>query len=224
MHLPKQFKQDDWENISQLIGRYPLACLTTLSDTGLVAEHIPLVLAKNLAGQWCLQGHIARANPLAKRLNTPLPTLVVFQGESAYVSPNYYPTKAVNPKVVPTWNYQAVHVNGLMTAIDDGTWKLDLLQRLTKAHEQTQAKPWQINDAPSTFIEGLNKAIVGIEISIDNLQAKYKLSQNQSVENQQGVANGLASHQPVMAELIQQHANAQMTKGKNASWWPKANY
>ncbi|WP_411993675.1 FMN-binding negative transcriptional regulator [Agarivorans sp. DSG3-1] len=206
MHIPKHFKQDDWTTISQLISSYPLATITTQSDAGLVADHVPLLLAKNAQDDWCLQGHIARANPLAKRLQSCLSALVVFQGEDAYVSPNYYPSKQANPKVVPTWNYQAVHINGVIKAKNDAAWTLDLLQRLTLENEQNQTKPWQVSDAPDNFIAQLNKAIIGFEISIDKLQAQFKLSQNHSAENQLGVAKGLAKIKPSMAKQIKEHA------------------
>ncbi|MEE1676237.1 FMN-binding negative transcriptional regulator [Agarivorans aestuarii] len=214
MHIPKHFKQDDWREVSRLIQQYPLACISTHSEQGLVADHVPLILAKNADHQWCLQGHIARINPLAKRLAAPLAGLAVFQGEDAYVSPNYYPSKQSNPKVVPTWNYQVVHVNGTLHKRDELDWKLSLLQRLTEQNEQAQAKPWQVSDAPDKFIEQLNKAIVGFEISIDSWQAQFKQSQNHSLENQLGVAKGLADKKPLMAQQIERFVQSQASNSR----------
>lgn len=217
MHIPQHFKQQDWHQVSTLISEYPLACISTASEAGLVADHVPLLLAKNAEDSWCLQGHIARINPLAKRLLNPLAALVVFQGEDAYVSPNYYPSKQSNPKVVPTWNYQAVHINGTMTKQDDLAWKLSLLQRLTEQNERAQSQPWQVSDAPDKFIEQLNKAIVGFEISIDSWQAQFKQSQNHSVENQLGVAKGLANTNPRMAKQIERFAQNLASKSRGAN-------
>jgi transcriptional regulator len=214
VHIPTHFKQDDWTTISQLISSYPLATITTQSDAGLVADHVPLLLAKNGQNDWCLQGHIARANPLAKHLQSCLSALVVFQGEDAYVSPNYYPSKQSNPKVVPTWNYQVVHVNGTLHKRDERAWKLNLLQRLTEQNEQAQAKPWQVSDAPDKFIEQLNKAIVGFEIRIDSWQAQFKQSQNHSLENQLGVAKGLADKKPLMAQQIERFVQSQAVNSR----------
>ncbi|WP_432455178.1 FMN-binding negative transcriptional regulator [Agarivorans sp. QJM3NY_29] len=214
MYLPKPFIQDDWSSTVELLGNYPLACIVSQSATGLVAEHIPLLLLEVQPEQWVLRGHIAKGNPLANRLAQPLPVLVIFQAEQAYISPNYYPTKQSDPRVVPTWNYQVVHINGQLRGIDDSQWKLALLAELTKTHEAQQLQPWQLRDAPESYIEQLNKAILGIEVSVEQVQAKSKMSQNQSPQNQAGVLRGLAERQHPMAEVLARQISGIQSESK----------
>ena len=187
MYSPSHFDETRPALLQELIARHPLGTLVTQGADGLSADHIPFELcAPNAdAPLGVLRAHVARANPLWRRSGA---ALVVFQGPSAYVSPALYEDKPISGKVVPTWNYMAVHAHGPLRAIDDPVWLLALLERLTQQHEGTRAAPWSVHDAPREFIDKLLGAIVGIEIPLQRMQGKWKVSQNRSLHDRQAVA------------------------------------
>ena len=134
--------------------------------------------------------------------------LAVFQGPQAYVSPSFYATKRETGKVVPTWNYAMVQVRGSVTIHDDPHWLQAQITALTKAHEGNRAEPWAVSDAPERYIEMQKRAIVGIEITIDDIRGKWKVSQNRTVADQSGVAEGLeADGEMDMAALVRQRGS-----------------
>jgi transcriptional regulator len=188
MYQPRHFVQDDAEALQALMREHPLATLVHIGDDGLAADHVPLEW--DAAGR-TLRGHVARANPLWRR---PGPVLAVFHGPQAYVSPGWYPSKAEHHKVVPTWNYAVVHARGTLAAVDDAPWLHALVARLTGHHESGQARPWSVDDAPPDFMQQMLRAIVGIEIAVDRLEGKWKLSQNRSEADRHGVIRGLGDH------------------------------
>ena len=157
-------------------------------------------------GQGTLQCHLARGNPVWRRLQGGARVLVVFQGPDAYISPSLYATKAETGRVVPTWNYLAVHVEGRARVVDDAGWLTAHLHRLTDQQERVMSAPWSVDEAPEDFIDRLIAAIVGVEITIDNLTGKVKASQNQPEKNRQSVKAGLEAageaSQRAMAMLI----------------------
>jgi transcriptional regulator len=136
-----------------------------------------------------LHGHVARGNELAKADGAEV--LVIFRGPDAYVSPNWYPSKHVTGREVPTWNYAVVHMHGRLRVIEDPIWLRALLERLTDRHETGQAAPWRVDDAPADHVEKLLGAIVGLEIAIERTEGKFKLSQNHPAANRAGVVDGL---------------------------------
>ncbi len=208
MHVPKAFQQDDPVALHELMEKYPLASLITYSATGIEVNHIPFFLNKS-KGKLSLQGHIAKANPLWKLIKDKSQVLLVFHGPNCYISPNYYPTKKEQGKVVPTWNYVAVHVKGLLSYRFDTEFKLDMLNNLTIQHEQNQEKPWSITDAPMQYIQRMLAAIVGLEIEILSITGKWKVSQNQPEINKQGIVAGLSNEETSdslnIANLVQTH-------------------
>src|SRR6185312_617882 len=147
-----------------------------------------------------LRGHLARANGQLQALREGAQALVIFQGPQAYVSPSWYATKAETHKVVPTWNYVAVHGWGAPRVIDDAAWLRGLIGRLTRAQEQGRAEPWAVADAPEDYIAAQIRGIVGLEIPIDRTEGKWKASQNRSDADRAGVAAGLGEHP--MAGLV----------------------
>ena len=166
--------------------------MITLGDQGLEANPIPFLLDVEANGQAVLRAHVARANPVWREARTDIDTLVVFQGPQAYISPNWYATKAENGKAVPTWNYITVQARGRLAVRDDAAWLRELVTRLTQRHEEaTQAQPWAVSDAPPDYIDAMLRAIVGIEIALTSLQGKWKLSQNHPAVNREGVSQGL---------------------------------
>jgi transcriptional regulator len=210
MYTPKNFEQNDSDQLTALITTYPFATLITYSESGLEANHIPFLLNTSI-GKYVLQGHIAKSNPLWKDLQDQAEVLLVFHGPNTYISPNYYPTKKDSAKVVPTWNYVTVHVKGVMSYIHDDTWKMDMITRLTQQHESEQTTPWAVTDAPEDFTQKMLSAIVGIEITVVSMQGKWKLSQNQPEKNQRGVVTGLSEKPDSDAQIMAQMINNNMS-------------
>ena len=203
MYLPSHFEQHDPEALHALMRDHPLATLVTLTPDGPTADHIPLEYD---AATRTLRGHVARANPLW-RVAAGTPVLAVFCGPQAYVSPSWYPSKAATHKVVPTWNYTVVHAHGVLQAVEAEPWLHDLVSGLTQHHESRRATPWAVSDAPDDYVQPMLRAIVGIQIPVNRLIGKWKISQNRSADDRRGVAQGLAADagQPqaaAMARLV----------------------
>lgn len=177
---------------------YPLATLITIAANGIEVNHLPLYLERH----GVLSGHLARANPLWQQAQKLSEVMAVFHGPQAYVTPSWYPTKAQTGKVVPTWNYVVVHARGRLRVINDAHWLRTHLQALTAQHEADFVQPWHLEDAPAGFIDLLMQAVVGIEIEIIELTGKWKVSQNQPLENQLGVVQGLASQYDAQASAM----------------------
>lgn len=204
MYLPKHFAVSDPDRLHDLMRAFPLATIVTHGPDGLEANHVPLLLDTESGPHGTLRGHVARGNPLARQ-TVDSEILVIFQGHECYISPSGYATKAEHGKVVPTWNYCAVHAYGHPRVIDDADWLLAQLTALTAEHEAGLAKPWAVGDAPADYIEKMLGAIVGIEIVIERLIGKWKVSQNQPAVNQASLVEALAG-QP-MAGLIREGAS-----------------
>ncbi|MFT7526637.1 MAG: transcriptional regulator [Arenicella sp.] len=191
MYNPSPFKQQDDQQLKSFIAQYPLATLVSISSLGLEANHIPFYFIEE-AGKPLLRGHIAKANPLWKEVADKSQVLMIFKGPQSYISPNWYPSKKEHGKVVPTWNYAAVHLSGEISFISDNAWKLDMLNTLTNKSERHQTDPWKVADSPEGHIERQMAGIVGIEISLSSMHGKWKMSQNRSESDHQGVVDGLS--------------------------------
>ncbi len=135
--------------------------------------------------------HVAKANPHWREITPATPALVIVTGQEAYVSPSWYAAKAEHGKVVPTWNYSAVHLIGLARVHEDTEWVRMAVEELTKEHEQRRAEPWHVTDAPRSYIDGQLGGIVGVELTVTRVEGKAKLSQNRSRADRQGVVDGL---------------------------------
>lgn len=203
MYRPTHFEESNLDCLYDFIRCNPFATLVTKTRTGLTADHLPVYLNTDNRERVCVQGHIATQNPLWKSITDRQDSLLIFQGSNAYVTPSWMPSKKTNGKVVPTWNYTAVHIKGNIEFIHDSSWKLTLLTRLTDHQEQKLAEPWHVSDAPTEFIEKLLPAIVGFEIVVKEIVGKFKLSQNQSQENRVGIAKGLKEQGHPMAIHIE---------------------
>lgn len=201
MYLPKHFAEDDVAEMHALMRAHPLATLVSHGPDGLNANHIPLLL-DGIGTFGTLQGHVARANPLWKPGQVVGEVLVVFRGEQSYISPSGYATKAEHGKVVPTWNYAAVHAYGELKVIEDPDWIFGQISALTATNEAALPQPWAVTDAPADYIEKMLGAIVGIEITIDRLLGKWKVSQNQPAANQASLIAALEKAGDPMAGLI----------------------
>ncbi len=201
MYLPKHFAEDNVAEMHALMRAHPLATLISQGPDGLNANHIPLLLA-DAEPYGTLQGHVARANLLWKAGNVAGEVLVVFQGDQSYISPSGYATKAEHGKVVPTWNYAAVHAYGELKVIEDPAWIFGQISALTATNEAALPQPWAATDAPADYIEKMLGAIVGIEITINRLLGKWKVSQNQPAANQASLIAALEKAGDPMAALI----------------------
>jgi len=193
MYTPRSFAIDDLQQMQQHMLDTRLAMVVTHGAQGLQASHLPLLLRPNEGPNGTLYGHFARANSQWKELQEGAEALVIFAGADAYVSPGFYPGKAEHGKVVPTWNYVAVHAYGTAQVITDAEPLLDLVSALTDRHEAGRAQPWKVADAPADYIDGMLKAIVGFALPIQRLEGKRKLSQNRSSADMAGVREGLAA-------------------------------
>lgn len=193
MYTPSAFRQNDLATLHREIRACRLATLVSHGENGLQASHLPLLLRPEQGEYGTLYGHLARANPHARLLAEGGEAMVVFRGADAYVSPSWYPAKAEHGKVVPTWNYIAVHAHGRAEVFDDAERLLALLGELTDRHEQPRPQPWAIADAPPDYIDGMLRAVVGFALPIERLEGKWKLGQNRSAADQHGVLNGLAA-------------------------------
>jgi transcriptional regulator len=183
MYNPKAFAVQDLPQLQQMMNECRLAVLVTHGEHGLQASHLPLLLDTRQGLHGTLHGHMARANPQWRDLEAGAEALVIFAGADAYVSPSLYPSKAEHGKVVPTWNYLAVHAYGTADVFSDATRLRELVSTLT----------YRLDDAPAEYVDAMLKAIVGFSLPIQRLEGKRKLSQNRSPEDVAGVRNGLAA-------------------------------
>ncbi|MBV5296626.1 MAG: FMN-binding negative transcriptional regulator [Rhodoferax sp.] len=193
MYLPAHFSQTDLAPLHALMRQYPLATLVTEANGGPVADELPFVLDAELGPHCTLKAHVARANPLWQVHPAQRRVLVVFRGPQAYVSPSWYPGKAEHGRVVPTWNYTLVQASGLLRVVDgDALWLRAQLDALTHLQEAARPQPWSLADAPADYVARMMSAVVGLEITLTGLSAKFKLSQNHPLASRQAVAQGLA--------------------------------
>lgn len=193
MYMPASFRQDDLAELHAQMQASPFALLTSAGSDGVQASHLPLLLAPGEGDLGTLYGHFARANPHWRELQDGAEALAVFSGPDAYVSPSWYAAKAEHSKVVPTWNYIAVHARGPVELIEDPERLLQIVSRLSDRHESGRAQPWAVSDAPRDYIDSMLRAIVGFALPIRRLDGKWKLGQNRSAIDQAGVRDGLAA-------------------------------
>lgn len=192
MYQPSHFVESRSEVLHAFIAEHPFGTLVTMNRGGeLQANALPFLIDAGPQAAGTLRGHVARANPLWHETRDEVEALVVFQGPQSYISPSWYPSKAATGKVVPTWNYMVVQARGRLRAIDDVQWLRRLVTRLTQRFESPRVVPWQVSDAPADYVETMLRAIVGIEITLTSLIGKYKLSQNRSAADVEGVVAGL---------------------------------
>ncbi|UFN47558.1 FMN-binding negative transcriptional regulator [Roseomonas sp. OT10] len=192
MYVPPAFREDDLPTLHGMIREARLANLVTATAEGLVATPLPLFLVAEEGPHGTLYGHLARANPQWRR--PPLgEALAIFQGPDAYVTPSWYATKREHGKVVPTWNYVAVHAYGPAEFFEDEARLLEVVTRLTALHEGPRPEPWSVSDAPEGFVRAQLRGIVGLRLPIARIEGKRKMSQNRSAEDRAGVAAGLAA-------------------------------
>ena len=192
MYMPPAFKNEDVENIRATIRSIRLANLVTATADGLIATPLPLFLDETEGEHGTLYGHVAKANPQWRSAPSG-DALAIFMGPEAYVTPSWYATKQETGKVVPTWNYIAIHAYGPVEFFESSERLLQVVTRLTNIHEGSRADPWAVSDAPADFIAAQLRGIVGVRIPVSRFEAKRKMSQNRPEADRTRVAAGLAA-------------------------------
>jgi transcriptional regulator len=197
MYIPRANEEKRVPVMYALMVAHPLATFVTMSASGLIASHIPMVLADDGSEFGVLRAHISRANPQWRDPTPTVDALAIFAGHQHYITPNWYPGTKEHGKEVPTWNYAVVHAYGPLKVIEDEDWLLSNVEMLTDIHEAHSPQPWKVSDAPADFIRSQLRGIVGLEMPIRRLQGKWKVSQNRDEDDRKGVIEGLAKlHTP----------------------------
>ena len=191
MYIPKHFAEQRVPVLHRFVDAHSFGTLITMGASGLIASHIPMVLEREDSSLGTLKGHISRANLQWREFAPEIEALAIFSGPEHYISPGWYPEKVETGKVVPTWNYVAVHVYGQMKIVEDAKWLRAHLEALTNIHESAMENPWKVSDAPGDYIAAMANGIVGFEFAITRMEGKWKASQNRSEKDRQGVAAGL---------------------------------
>lgn len=204
MYLPRFNAMDDEQEIRAFVAAVGAAeVVTTGADGYPLATLLPVVWEGDR-----VIAHFARANPHWQQIAVDAPVLLVVRGAQAYISPSWYAAKAEHGRVVPTWNYSAVHLTGRATVHDDPAWVRRAVTELTRVHESGRAEPWAITDAPAPYVEGQLRGIIGLEIFVERAEGKAKLSQNRSEADRRGVVTGLSAESSpeaaVVAELMRE--------------------
>ncbi len=210
MYNPSHFHITDSAVLQDLIRQHPLGCLVAQTADGLDANHLPFELLQDEDGQLRLLAHVARANPLWQQLSSGDAVLVIFKAQDGYISPNWYPSKHETHEQVPTWNYQVVHAHGTIQIRDDEKFVRGVVGRLTRTHESRASDlpgntfaPWKMSDAAAPYLQKMLGAIVGLEISVQRLEGKFKLSQNKQAADRVALAETLSQMgQKDMAQAI----------------------
>lgn len=190
MYIPRQFREERTEILAGAMRDIGLAVLVTPGPAELQVSHVPMVPKQSEAGTWILETHVARANPHWTRIGTGSST-AIFQGPQAYISPSWYAAKREHGKVVPTWNYIAVHAHGVVEVVEDRDWLLAHLNDLTRMKEAARDEPWEVADAPQDFVDALTRAIVGLRLQVERMEGAWKLIQHRSEGDRLGTIAGL---------------------------------
>jgi transcriptional regulator len=205
MYQPPSFREDRIEVQHDLIRAHPLGLLITAGPSGLLANPVPFLVYGDDSPRGTLRAHLSRGNPHWRELAAVEQCLVVFQGPQEYISPSWYPTKAENGKVVPTWNYVTVHTWGRPRVIEDAAWLRRQLDDLTLLKEGGLPESWKVDDAPAPYVAAQMKGIVGVEVTIERSEGKWKVSQNKPEVDRNGVIAALRGGDEqarVMAALV----------------------
>lgn len=208
MAIMNMYQESDEAQLVEALREIQFATLVTHLPEGLECSHIPM-FAKETDEGLVLESHVARQNTQWKNASRG-PSLAIFQGPQAYISPGWYPSKQEHGKVVPTWNYLAVHAHGVLEAVDDIDFLLTHIDDLTHRNEEGRDAPWSITDAPGEYIPKLTRGIVGLRLRVSRLQGVSKLGQNRSVADRQGVVEGLTNDANAGALAVAEKMRASM--------------
>ena len=204
MYVPHFNALDDEPAIRRMVAEIGSAQLVTTGPDGYpLATLLPVVWRADT-----VVAHFARANPHWTAIGPDQPALLVVTGPQAYISPSWYAAKAEHGRVVPTWNYSVVQLTGRATVHDDVDWLRGVVDELVEHHEGHRAAPWRSTDAPEKYVRGQLRAVVGLEVVVERVEAKAKLSQNRSDADRAGVVAGLLAEDSPAA-----HAMARQVRG-----------
>jgi transcriptional regulator len=202
MYVPRANAMADGE-IRRFLDAHPAGHLVTVGPDGRPdATLLPVIVDEEPEGSLRVVGHVARSNEQWTRIAPGSAGLVVVTGADAYVSPGWYASKREHGRVVPTWNYSEVQLSGAVTVHDDPGWVLDVVTRLTERHEAGRAAPWAVTDAPARWVRGRLRAIVGVELRVERVEGKAKLSQNRSDADRAGAIAGLRDEPGAVAHVV----------------------
>jgi len=191
VYIPPAFREERPEILRAFIQRHPLGALVCMSEAGLDANHIPMILASRADGTQLLRGHVARGNSVWQSVAEDATVLVIFGGADHYMSPSWYPAKQEHGKVVPSWNYSVVHVHGTLRFDDVKSQTLQYVTDLTNSQEGVRAQPWKVTDAPAPYIDMLLSGILTFEITGTRMIGKFKASQHRPAAERQSVREAL---------------------------------
>jgi transcriptional regulator len=207
LYIPKFNEENDTSVLHSFIKAKPLGAWVVVSEGEINVNHIPFVLHEKKGEFGTLVGHVARANPVWSCFSEEFESVIIFQGEHAYITPSWYASKREHGKAVPTWNYTVVHAYGNPIIIEDREWLLGHINEMTDIHEAGQEYPWRVSDAPDEFIERLLGAIIGVEIPINRLKGKVKIGQNRSEPDKRGMIAGLTAKADTQAQGLAKMIN-----------------
>ena len=207
MYSRKESQIKDKNTVIEAVRTIRFGVLVVFSEGRFFSSHLPFIIREE-NNQMILEGHVSRANELWKHAAKENPAMVIFQGEHADIHPGWYETKKTTGKVVPTWNYQVIHFHGFAEKQEEPGWLLNHLEKLVTHNEVDQKNPWKISDAPQDYIDGLTRAIVGIQFKVDRFEGALKMNQHHPQENRLGVIEGLKSstnfHARAVGDIMQE--------------------
>ncbi len=216
MYVPRQFREERRDVLVDAMREIQLATLVSAHPGGIEATHLPTLLVEEADGRLAIECHVARGNPHWKAAADATATIAIFQGPHAYVHPGWYAGKAEHGKVVPTWNYVAIHAHGRLETFDDAEEIGRHVARLTERNEALRDDPWSVADAPPDYIASMKKAIVGMRLGVERLEGSWKLIQHKPEADRLGAIAGLSGeadgNASAVAALMRQ-AEAERTGG-----------
>lgn len=210
MYIPKQFCQNDIDALIETMRQIRLGALVISVQDQLISTQIPF-LVKHKGEDVVLEGHVSRANQLWQHAMPGNKSLVIFQGVHAYIHPGWYPTKKIDGRVVPTWNYEAIHCSGSIAYQDSKEWILKHVTELTNEMESGQETPWKVSDAPEEYIQAAAQGIVGLRFKVDKIEGVVKMNQHHSIDNRLGAIDGLSQSPKANDQKVAQIMKKQIT-------------
>ncbi len=210
MYIPKQFRQNDTDELIETMRQIRLAALVISAQDQLVSTQIPF-LVKIEGEDIVLEGHVSRTNQLWQHALPGNKSLVIFQGAHAYIHPGWYPTKKIDGRVVPTWNYEAIHCSGSIVYQDSKEWIMKHVEELTNEMESDQQIPWRVSDAPEEYIVAAAQGIVGLRFKVDKIEGVVKMNQHHSFDNRLGAIEGLSKSHKANDQKVSQIMKKQIT-------------
>ena len=210
MYIPPAFAVDDVERVAAFVDQVGAADIVTFDGERLTSSLVPVVWDRSGRSNGRLLAHLSIANEQWRTSRVDTRALAIVRGPQAYISPSWYPSKREHGRAVPTWNYVSVHFTGWVRFHPDPEWLRDVVTVLTDKYEAHRTERWQVTDAPASYVDGQLRGIVGVELLVERVEAKAKLSQNRSEADQAGAIEGLR-REPTpssaeVADLMEQRA------------------